>query len=220
VEVNYRRCKSAVVSNLSFPVYAGEDGSVVILNTTRNYWQQLKQTYDLTNGFWVTSVPKANTAVGEKVRSEIDVHRLICTAWNGDPIPPKIRVDHKNGDPDDNTPENLQWIDALGNAVKAIPRAELFPADFAQIIIDCRTQQAGSAVDRVAVRKLDGTIVQARGLVDRRTGRPLSRLSSILIALSRETSTPPEKDNKMIPADRIIVQDSVQPHPDRIAVRT
>lgn len=42
-------------------------------------------------------------------RYTLMVHRAICEAFNGPPLPGKPNALHRNGDPSDNRPENLYW---------------------------------------------------------------------------------------------------------------
>jgi hypothetical protein len=220
-DVAYRRLKSTAWGALRFPVYAGDDGSVVAFNVAKNYWEQLNQVHDKTNGYWVVSVPRNDFVPGDKPRSEIDVHQLICRCWKGEPIPPKTRVDHTNGNPDDNRADNLNWIDARGNATKANKHAKQFPLDFAQVVIDCRKlNQRTSILDSVSVTKIDGTMVSARALAGHGKGRPPTRLSSIfemLFLLANVKSD--EKCGRRIDDRTIVWHDKQLPFPDKMSIR-
>lgn len=44
---------------------------------------------------------------GRKVTRSI--HRLVCMAFHGMPIEPTLQVRHLDGNPSNNTPENLRW---------------------------------------------------------------------------------------------------------------
>jgi hypothetical protein len=37
------------------------------------------------------------------------LHRLVCTAWHGPPPTPEHRVTHKDSDPSNSQPDNLEW---------------------------------------------------------------------------------------------------------------
>ena len=45
------------------------------------------------------------------------VHRIVCTAFNGDAPSPQHVVDHINTNRQDNRPENLRWLTKLENAL-------------------------------------------------------------------------------------------------------
>lgn len=218
MEVNYKRCKSSVAAGLRFPVYAGEDGSIVAYNTSKSCWQQLKQTYDHTNGYWVTSVPKANPAKHEKRRSEIDVHTLVCRTWKGEPMPLKTRVDHINGDSDDNSEANLDWVDALGNSANTRERSLHFPPDFSHIVINCGKLHRGlSVLDVVTIRKVDGTYLKPVDIFGPQKGRSLKRLCSLLGKLSKSSELRPEKAKRRIENQNVIFRDDTV-LPDEIKV--
>jgi hypothetical protein len=220
MDVTYKLCRSSAVAGLLFLVYAGEDGSIVVFHSLKNCWQQLKQSFDIDNGYWVTSVPKAKPGIGDKPRSEIDVHRLICTTWKGEPTLAKNRVDHKNGNPDDNSAANLDWIGARGNAVKANLRDQQFPPEFSQIIIDCRQLRSGSsALSSISIGKVDGTIVPATDILGPAKGRPKTRLSSILVALARKSSPTPEKIKRTIGDDSIVYRDTATRFPNEMTIK-
>jgi len=227
MDVKYKRYKSNRSKNLKFPVYAGEDGSVVVFNTVKDNWEQLNQTHDKTNGYWVVSLQRRLVVPGQKLRDEIDVHILICSGWNGEPKPPKTRVDHKNGDPDDNSAGNLVWIDSLGNANKAKKHEKQFPSDFNKIIIDCRKLNNGKSIlSSVSITKTDGVNVSALELVGHGKGRPPTRLSSLLETLFLTSGgNEIEKENANVKMkskiDRkyIIWQDNALPYSDTIIIR-
>jgi hypothetical protein len=42
-------------------------------------------------------------------------HRLVCTVWHGPPLTPKLEVNHKDLDPSNNRPENLEWLTRAEN---------------------------------------------------------------------------------------------------------
>lgn len=50
--------------------------------------------------------------------SNIRVHRIIATAFHGDPPDPKYVVDHIDTNCRNNRPENLRWLTRLENALK------------------------------------------------------------------------------------------------------
>lgn len=47
------------------------------------------------------------------------VHRLIATAFHGNPTPPAIVVNHINNDPSDNRARNLEWCTQSHNVSRA-----------------------------------------------------------------------------------------------------
>ena len=50
--------------------------------------------------------------------SGIRVHRIVCTAFHGEPPDPKYVVDHIDTNCRNNRPENLRWLSRLENALK------------------------------------------------------------------------------------------------------
>ena len=216
--VRYKRCKSRSTEDLLFPVYAGQDGSIVVFDTKRNGWKQLEQSHDKTNSYWVVSIPKSKRKNG-KPNLEKDVHRLICIAWAGEPPSPTHRVDHVNGNPDDNTADNLRWITSLGNAEKANTHERSFPPSFRQIIIDCRKLRNGEDVlSSVSIERMDGTSVPAGELVGHGKGRPITRISSLLETLCRESAKGREKTGCEIDIGSIEL-DGTQPYPQELRAR-
>jgi len=43
------------------------------------------------------------------------VHRVVCTAYFGEPPASNLQVNHKNGKRSDNRPENLEWVSCSEN---------------------------------------------------------------------------------------------------------
>lgn len=52
----------------------------------------------------------------------VAVHRLVCTAFHGNPKSETSQVDHKNGDKLDNRPLNLEWVSPSTNIRRAKSR--------------------------------------------------------------------------------------------------
>ena len=50
--------------------------------------------------------------------SNIRIHRIVATAFHGDPPDPKYVVDHIDSNCRNNRPENLRWLTRLENALK------------------------------------------------------------------------------------------------------
>ncbi|MDH4201366.1 MAG: HNH endonuclease [Phycisphaerae bacterium] len=48
----------------------------------------------------------------------VQVHRIVATAFHGDPHDPKYVVDHIDSNRSNNRPENLRWLTRLENALK------------------------------------------------------------------------------------------------------
>lgn len=61
-------------------------------------------------------------AINGKVRDEY-VHRLVARAFHGEPVAPRVEVDHVNGKRDDNRAENLRWLSVAENRAR---RRKLF----------------------------------------------------------------------------------------------
>ncbi len=195
--VTYRLCRSKFTDKLSVPVFAGQDGSIVVLNE-ENRWIQLNQSFDLDKGAWVVSIQKRFAHASEKPRLEKSVHTLVCTAWHGEPPSAKHVVEHKNGDRLDNRAQNLGWSTHLKNSLKASKRERSFPTDFESITIHCQAlRHSASILDAVVITKTDGAIVDARTLMGSGRGRPPTRISSLLEAfyLADVTVKTPEKNN-------------------------
>ena len=51
----------------------------------------------------------------KKPKSQL-VHRLICTAFHGEPPSPDSQVNHKDGNKANNAANNLEWVTPLENA--------------------------------------------------------------------------------------------------------
>lgn len=224
MQIRYKRCSTKFTEDVRFPVYAGEDGSIVIFRTDRLQWEQLNQSHDKSNGYWVVSIPKA-VVDNNKPRLEKDVHVLVCHAWRGDRPSPAHRVDHINGDPDDNSSENLAWIKPLGNATKASLSEKQFPASFSEIKIDCSMLRNGASIlDAVAVVMEDGRKATARHLIGHGKGRPPTRISSLLESLYRHdderhfANCKSDAKLKLEFATAMVSGDGHHPFPDEIVI--
>ena len=62
------------------------------------------------------------------------IHRLVAMAFIGLPPSPKYQVNHKNFDPSDNQPENLEWVLPIdnGNRSRKLTETEVREIDAAQ----------------------------------------------------------------------------------------
>lgn len=57
---------------------------------------------------------RVSVVIDGKVRDEY-VHRLVARAFHGEPIAPRLEVDHVNGRRDDNRAGNLRWLTVAEN---------------------------------------------------------------------------------------------------------
>jgi len=60
---------------------------------------------------------KPNSQNGYMYISQVRVHRIVATAFHGDPPTPKHVVDHIDTNRRNNRPENLRWLTRLENAL-------------------------------------------------------------------------------------------------------
>lgn len=60
---------------------------------------------------------KLDTATGYMLIGSERVHRIVCTAFNGEAPSPQHVVDHINTNRQDNRPQNLRWLTKLENAL-------------------------------------------------------------------------------------------------------
>lgn len=67
--------------------------------------------------------------------SGVQVHRIVATAFHGDPPNPNYVVDHKDSNRQNNRPENLRWLSRLENVLKN-------PATRKKIIYQCGSLEA------------------------------------------------------------------------------
>lgn len=89
-------------------------------------------------GYWVSSVGRVRGSTGVILKPYItpfgyavvhcghgnprSVHPLVCEAWNGPPPATGMHAAHRNGNPSDNTPDNLRWLTPLENIGQAPAR--------------------------------------------------------------------------------------------------
>lgn len=69
-----------------------------------------------TDGQWTFGKPNEKTGYMEI--ASVRVHRIIATAFHGDPPTPQHVVDHIDTNRRNNRPENLRWLTRLENALK------------------------------------------------------------------------------------------------------
>ena len=73
--------------------------------------QKRKRSYD---NEWTFGKPNAN---GYLVIASVPIHRIVATAFHGDPPTEEHVVDHKDTNKQNNRPDNLRWITRLENVV-------------------------------------------------------------------------------------------------------
>jgi len=64
----------------------------------------------------------------EKHKS-VAVHRLVCEAFHGRPVPPRIMVAHNDGRPSNNEASNLRWATAQENAADMVRHGTVVTRD-------------------------------------------------------------------------------------------
>lgn len=60
---------------------------------------------------------KPNSQNGYMYISQARIHRIVATAFHGEPPTPELVVDHIDTNRRNNRPENLRWLTRLGNAL-------------------------------------------------------------------------------------------------------
>lgn len=70
----------------------------------RTYRGKVLSTYVNANGYEIVSLP-----LSEGKNGKVRVHRLVATAFLGEPPDLRLDVNHKNGKRADNRVENLEW---------------------------------------------------------------------------------------------------------------
>lgn len=58
---------------------------------------------------------KLNIKTGYLEIASLRIHRIVATAFHGEPLPNKNLVDHKDTNKQNNRPENLRWVTRLEN---------------------------------------------------------------------------------------------------------
>ncbi len=53
-------------------------------------------------------------------KTTMKVHRLVCVAFHGSPLDPKLEVAHYDGDPANNNAPNLRWVTSSENKLDSI----------------------------------------------------------------------------------------------------
>ena len=61
---------------------------------------------------------KENSSNAYLFISGVQIHRIVATAFHGEPPDPKYVVDHKDSNRKNNRPDNLRWLSRLENALK------------------------------------------------------------------------------------------------------
>lgn len=113
-------------------------------------------------------------------RSE-KAHRLVCQAFNGDPVGAKVFVNHMDGDKLNNSASNLAWVTHAENIQHA----------FANGLVDLTNRQGANHPKARAVRRVgvDGSAVEFQTIKEACTATPNARRDRVWMVLAGQLKT-------------------------------
>lgn len=140
-----------------YPGYmATADGAIVSVRSG----ERLELKARLHRGYCVVTM-KSGTGKGDRIRR--DVHRLVCLAWHGVPIAPRLHVRHLDGVSTNNTSGNLAWGTPAENAADAIRHGTLGKGERARRL-KLSDQQVNEIVGAVRAGRRTEEIAAAYGV--------------------------------------------------------
>jgi hypothetical protein len=103
------------LDDLEWLIYAGDDGSVLVyrpkpIKWKQHHWLQLLQTKTISHGYWSVSISGKSNGF-----RKLYVQEVILTAFDRPRPNANYVAMHKDGDPNNNRFDNLEWGDQVTN---------------------------------------------------------------------------------------------------------